>query len=86
MKIDAGGKLKTRKPTREPARHRSTTATDVWPVWIATTKKMADMTKATPAESPSMLSNRLKALVIPTIHSTLSPAASRGLGRKSVNV
>ena len=33
-------------------------------------------TKATPAANPSMLSRRLKALVTPTSHSTVTPTLS----------
>src|SRR5712691_7448094 len=41
-------------------------------------------TKSTPAARPSMLSRRLKALVTPTIHTTVTPTLSASWGRKEM--
>ena len=42
----------------------------------ALSSSTSEATKATPAERPSMLSSRLKALVIPTTHTIVSATLS----------
>jgi hypothetical protein len=67
----AGQKLWTRNPAAAPESAASTAASAGWPVKPATIAKMKAAMAAVPAESPSMLSSRLKALVMPTTQSTV---------------
>src|SRR6187401_82551 len=70
MKMDAGGKLKQRKPRTEPMKVISRAAMNHWPLKMAAMRKERAQMKATPAERPSMLSRKLNALVRATIQST----------------
>ncbi len=69
MKIDAGGKLKTRKPSIAPS---SREAYEVVGMGSSTepdpASRAATAMTAIPTQRPSMLSRRLNALVTPTIH------------------
>src|SRR5262245_15780907 len=83
MKIRAGLKLKMRKPRVAPSTDRERMEISGRP-WISekTNVVRAEMA-ATPAERPSMLSRRLKALVIPTTHKRVRKMFRKGLGMRS---
>ena len=71
MKIDAGGKLKQRNPSSAPSSSASDPATNHCPMLSAAARKAVVQTAATPALRPSMLSRKLKALVMAAIQRTV---------------
>ena len=76
MKMDAGWKLYTRKPVVAPSRDARYSADGVAPVCVnMPTMRNRPAISAVPAHRPSMLSSRLKPLVIPTIHNNVSMAS-----------
>jgi len=70
-KIEAGWKLKQRKPTVAPARMMVTVAAPTSPFKLATTNMVVRAKSAAPAARPSRPSMRLKAFVMPTNHATV---------------
>ena len=70
MKIRAGVQLCGRKPAHPQESATSSTPTLRCPVMSAGSDRAAPVTHATLAAAPSMLSSRLKELVMTTIHST----------------
>ena len=75
--MEAGLKLKRRKPVSTPASVAAMTAASGRLSASATRKSVTDAISPVPAASPSRPSMRLKALVMPTIHSTVSTRAER---------
>jgi hypothetical protein len=63
MKIDAGGRLKTRNPAHAPISSARVAATNHCSDIAAAARKQSEATEATPAARPSMLSMKLSALV-----------------------
>src|SRR5687767_5256336 len=78
MKIDAGGKLKQRNPSSAPSSSASDPATNHCWMLSAAARNAVVQTAATPALRPSMLSRKLKALVMAVIHRTVSTTEGRG--------
>ncbi len=69
--MEAGWKLKQRKPTVAPARMMVTVAAPTSPFKLATTNMVVRAKSAAPAARPSRPSMRLKAFVMPTNHATV---------------
>jgi hypothetical protein len=67
----AGAKLKGRKPSVAPASATVRSATIGCPSVAEVTNIARRANTAAPAAAPSMPSRRLKALVMPTIHTTV---------------
>ena len=66
IKMPAGGKLKTRKPAKAPASARLTHSRAIFPASQKKYPKTRAAISAIPPASPSILSSRLSAFVIPT--------------------
>jgi hypothetical protein len=66
----------------QPAIAIANAATRNWPLSAAITKKAAAAMAATPLASPSMLSSRLNALVMPVIHRIVTATFAHAHGRK----
>jgi hypothetical protein len=64
-----------RKPAAQPTRARDKMATKYSPFTSPTTNSQNDAMAATSADSPPMLSRRLKVFVMPTTHTTATTAS-----------
>ena len=74
MKTVAGWKLYRKKPSVAPVSAHATEAPSQAPCRARASPRKNDATAATPAATPSMLSSRLKALVIPTNENNVTSA------------
>ena len=83
IKILAGGKLNNKNPNSVPTKTRARPPTRIWPLSAAATKRMELVIAAMPAEAPSMLSRKLKALMIRTIQAAERTVAMTLLSMKS---
>src|SRR5882672_9275156 len=83
-KIRAGWTLKSRNPSRLPMKATRIRLMKISSSDQALMNRTSAATNATPAERPSMLSRRLKALVMPTSHSRVTTTFIHSKGRNDV--
>ena len=79
MKMRAGGRLRTRKPATAPRKLAVMVAAGTLPSTRKTTSRKAPVMAAMPAARPSMLSRRLKALVMPTTQTSVRRMSTTGI-------
>ena len=75
------GKLWMRKPTRASARQANRRRRSCFPATVVARRTAAQM-RATPAERPSALSRKLKALVMMTIQKVRRSSRTMGIRRR----
>ena len=77
-KIEAGWKLKRRKPRSAPASTTQSNATYGWPTWTLrlSTPSVRAAIRAIPVERPSSPSMKFMLLIIPTIQMTVNAIAN----------
>ena len=68
MKIEAGGRLKLKKETRDPIRTTIKSINSILPISCANHYRVINIINEIPEAHPSRPSMRLRALMIPTIH------------------